>query len=227
MKTNTQNAILDYLNEQKKNASLFNRDSLSDDVIAVIKYTKLLYSYKISTYENIIDSIYKTEIKKACQKFDDLLRVSKNPESLSAYAKTKRTITISNSDISIFLKYYEIFATEEMEKVIALIGSTEIDKFNEYLSAINEKISVEHEKHQQAERERKAREEQLAKERKEREEQRRREVEEKKHLIREEIQSLNNELESLGFALFGQKAHRKAELKSLIAKKQAELNNVK
>ena len=227
LKTNTQSAILDYLNEQKKNASLFNRDSLSDDVIAVIKNTKLLYSYKISTYENIIDRIYKTEIKKACQKFDDLLRLSKNPEALSAYAKTKRAITISNSDISIFLKYYEIFATEEMEKVIALIGSTEIDKFNEYLSAINERISVEHEKHQQAERERKAREEQLARERREREEKHRREVEEKKRLIREEIQSLNSELESLGFALFGQKARRKAELKSLIAKKQAELNNVK
>ena len=227
LKTNTQNAILDYLNEQKKNASLFNRDSLSDNVVAVIKNIKLLYSYKISTYENIIDSVYKTEIKKVCQKFDDLLRISKNPESLSAYAKTKRAITISNSDISVFLKYYEIFATEDMKKVIALIGSTEMDKFNEYLSAINEKISVEYEKHQQAERERKAREEQLARERREREEQHRREVEEKKRLIREEIQSLNNELESLGFALFGQKARRKAELKSLIAKKQAELNNVK
>lgn len=227
LKTNTQNAILDYLNEQKKNASLFNRDSLSDDVISVIKNTKLLYSFKISIYENIVDNLYKAEIKKVCQKFDDLLRVGNNPESLSAYARTKRAITITTSDISLFLKYYEIFATEQMKKVVALIGSTEIDKFNEYLTVLNEKIGAEYEKHQQAERERKAREEQLAKERREREEQHRREVEEKKRLIREEIQSLNSELESLGFALFGQKARRKAELKSMIARKQAELNNVK
>lgn len=216
LKTNTQNAILDYLNEQKKNASLFNRDSLSDDVISIIKNTKLLYSFKISVYENIVDSLYKTEIKKVCQKFDDLLRVGNNSESLSGYAKNNRAITITTSDISLFLKYYEIFATEQMKKVVALIGSTELDKFNKYLSFINEKIGVEYEKYQQEERKRKAREEQY-----------RRELEEKKRLIRGEILSLNRELQSLGFALFGQKARRKAELKELILRKENELISLK
>ena len=216
LKKNVQKSILDYLNEQKKNASLYNRDSLSNEVISIIKNTKLLYSYNITIYENIVDSLYKAEIKKVCQKFDDLLRVGNNPESLSAYAKTKRAITITTSDISLFLKYYEIFATEQMKKVVALIGSTEIDKFNKYLSSINEKIGVEYEKYQQEERERKAREEQY-----------RRELEEKKRLIRGEIQSLNRELQSLGFALFGQKARRKAELKELILRKETELISLK
>ena len=114
-----------------------------------------------------------------------------------------------------------------MKKIVSLIGGAEIEKFNEYLATLNEKISMEYEKHQQAERERKAREEQLARERREKEEKRRREIEEKKCLLREEIQALNEELENLGFAFFGKKAKRKVEIKSLLIEKTQELNNLK
>ena len=114
-----------------------------------------------------------------------------------------------------------------MNKIITLIGAPEAERFNEYISALNKKIGIQYEKYQQAEKERRLREAKLAQEKREREEKHRHEVEAKKTLIRKEIASLNIELDNLGFALFGQKAHRKAELKALIAAKQSELYSIK
>lgn len=211
--------------EKKKDNSLSSH--LTPDIIYFINKIKILLTLDKEIYQEIIDKAFSKEIDGVCQKFDALLRISNNPESLSAYAKTKRAIIITNSDISLFLKYYEIFASAKMKKIVALIGGAEIEKINEYLASLNEKISMEYEKHQQAERERKAREEQLARERREQEEKRRREIEEKKRLLREEIQALNEELENLGFSFFGKKAKRKAEIKSLLIEKTQELNNLK
>ena len=211
--------------EKKKDDSL--SFSLTNDIINFINRTKTLLTLDKEMYQAIIDKVFAKEIDGVCQKFDDLFRISYNPETLSAYAKAKRAIIITNSEVSLFLKYYEIFASEKMKKIVSLIGGAEIEKFNEYLATLNEKISMEYEKHQQAERERKAREEQLARERREKEAKRRREIEEKKCLLREEIQALNEELENLGFAFFGKKAKRKVEIKSLLIEKTQELNNLK
>lgn len=211
--------------EKKKDNSLSSH--LTPEIIYFINKIKILLTLDKEIYQEIIDKAFPKEIDDICQNFDDLYRISNNPESLSSYAKTQRAIIITNSDISLFLKYYQIFETEKMKKIVSLIGGAEIEKFNEYLAALNEKISMEYEKHQQAERERKAREEQLARERREKEEKRRRKIEEKKRLLREDIQALNEELGNLGFVFLGEKAKRKAEIKSLLIEKTQELNNLK
>lgn len=208
-----------YLKKQKESAALYNRDPLTDDTIKYLHCVKTFFTdSRISataTYDKIIQEIYGSEIDSVCKKFETLIRVKTSSASLSGYAKTHKSISVSTSDFTMLEKYNNVFGTKKVENIISsLLGGDET--FAEMVSKLNAQISAEYDKHKKEEQERK-----------QRELEHQREVERKKNEIKAEIAKIRAEIDSLGLAWFGKKAQRKAELTALIAEKTRELNNVK
>lgn len=203
--------IIKHLELEIKNAKSVNKDIISSELLEFLDAVKALYSSNPREYEKILCEAFKYEIEKVCLPFDKLVRFSASPEALAAYARNHSKVEISNSDIVLFVRYYEILKTDQMNKIVSLIGGLDVDLFNKFISQINEKIRSEQFKYH---------------EREKAEEKRKQAIEAKKVALKREILTLNSELENLGLAFFGKKAHRKQELKELITKKQSELNNL-
>ena len=216
LQTNTVDAVKELLLKNKKDSNLFNKEVFNERTISIIKCLKKLFN-KDSTYNNLIEAVYKSEIESVCDKFDTLIRIYRNDGALSAFAIKGQNIHISKADIERLVFINDVLEISKTSNILSALNCQgDSSHIEDIISNTNTKIKIEYENYRKAE-----------EERKQRELEHQQEVIRKKNEIRAEISNIQNEIDGLGLAWFGKKAQRKAELNELISKKRNELDNIK
>ena len=134
-----------YLKDQDQKAKLYNRDSLTEDVIQFLKGLRaFLMDERVagtSIYENIIKEMYGFKIGFTTKKFYDFLEISQSHFALSNYAKNHKIFYISQSDVEDLKKYNSIFGTSELKKLLDAIPN-DAEVFEDMVDELCEQVKA-------------------------------------------------------------------------------------
>lgn len=163
-----QSAVV-YLKKQKENADLYNRDSLTEDIVELLHRIKAFLSDErmngASVYDNIIQEVYGETINLLCQKMDTLIKIKNSSSALCEYAKEHSTIDVSSMDLKLLQRFNAIFGIKKTRVIIDSLPN-ESEAFDEMLSSLRKEVKNTHRKHQEVEKQRQQREFELAEQKK-------------------------------------------------------------